>query len=427
MEIQEKLRILSDAAKYDASCSSSGSQCKNTPGGIGTSSNAGICHSFSADGRCISLLKVLLSNCCIYDCQYCVNRSSNDVERASFTPREIAKLTIEFYKRNYIEGLFLSSAVIRNPDYTMEQIIRTIELLRHEYRFNGYIHAKAIPGASPDLVSRLGFLVDRMSVNIELPSRESLRLLAPQKNKENILTPMKQIKNNISESRQELTLYKHAPKFAPSGQSTQMIVGATGESDKAIMTLSQGLYQKMNLKRVFYSAYVPIGTNPLLPTTAPPLLREHRLYQADWLLRYYGFTTEELLSDKNPYFSNIVDPKCQWALAHLGQFPVDINTAPYEMILRVPGIGVRNALKIVKARRYTRLTFEDLKKMRISLKRAKYFITINGKAYQNLWLRQELITPMLLSEKNVPGFGQVSLLDDETTREDCIKCLTGEM
>lgn len=427
MEIQEKLRILSDAAKYDASCSSSGSQRKNTPGGIGTGSNAGICHSFSADGRCISLLKVLLSNCCIYDCQYCVNRSSNDVERASFTPREIAKLTIEFYKRNYIEGLFLSSAVIRNPDYTMEQIIRTIELLRHEYRFNGYIHAKAIPGASPDLVSRLGFLVDRMSVNIELPSRESLRLLAPQKNKENILTPMKQIKNNISESHQELTLYKHAPKFAPSGQSTQMIVGATGESDKAIMTLSQGLYQKMNLKRVFYSAYVPIGTNPLLPTTAPPLLREHRLYQADWLLRYYGFTTEELLSDKNPYFSNIVDPKCQWALAHLGQFPVDINTAPYEMILRVPGIGVRNALKIVKARRYTRLTFEDLKKMRISLKRAKYFITINGKAYQNLWLRQELITPMLLSEKNVPGFGQVSLLDDETTREDCIKCLTGEM
>ena len=427
MEIQEKLRILSDAAKYDASCSSSGSQRKNTPGGIGTGSNAGICHSFSADGRCISLLKVLLSNCCIYDCQYCVNRSSNDVERASFTPREIAKLTIEFYKRNYIEGLFLSSAVIRNPDYTMEQIIHTIELLRHEYRFNGYIHAKAIPGASPDLVSRLGFLVDRMSVNIELPSRESLRLLAPQKNKENILTPMKQIKNNISESRQELTLYKHAPKFAPSGQSTQMIVGATGESDKAIMTLSQGLYQKMNLKRVFYSAYVPIGTNPLLPTTAPPLLREHRLYQADWLLRYYGFTTEELLSDKNPYFSNIVDPKCQWALAHLGQFPVDINTAPYEMILRVPGIGVRNALKIVKARRYTRLTFEDLKKMRISLKRAKYFITINGKAYQNLWLRQELITPMLLSEKNVPGFGQVSLLDDETTREDCIKCLTGEM
>lgn len=427
MEIQEKLRILSDAAKYDASCSSSGSQRKNTPGGIGTGSNAGICHSFSADGRCISLLKVLLSNCCIYDCQYCVNRSSNDVERASFTPREIAKLTIEFYKRNYIEGLFLSSAVIRNPDYTMEQIIRTIELLRHEYRFNGYIHAKAIPGASPDLVSRLGFLVDRMSVNIELPSRESLRLLAPQKNKENILTPMKQIKNNISESRQELTLYKHAPKFAPSGQSTQMIVGATGESDKAIMTLSQGLYQKMNLKRVFYSAYVPIGTNPLLPTTAPPLLREHRLYQADWLLRYYGFTTEELLSDKNPYFSNIVDPKCQWALAHLEQFPVDINTAPYEMILRVPGIGVRNALKIVKARRYTRLTFEDLKKMRISLKRAKYFITINGKAYQNLWLRQELITPMLLSEKNVPGFGQVSLLDDETTREDCIKCLTGEM
>ncbi len=427
MEVKEKLRILAGAARYDASCSSSGSERKNLNNGIGSAFKAGICHSFSGDGRCISLLKVLLSNCCMYDCQYCVNRVSNDVERAAFTPREIADLTIEFYKRNYIEGLFLSSAVFKSPDYTMEQIIKALEILRYEYRFNGYIHAKAIPGASKELVSRLGLLTDRMSVNIELPSQESLRLFAPQKSKENIFTPMKQIKNNIIESKHELTVYKNAPVFAPAGQSTQMIVGASGESDKTIMTLSQSLYQKMSLKRVFYSAYVPIGTNPLLPTTEPPLLREHRLYQADWLLRYYGFTTEELLSDKNPNFSNIIDPKCQWALEHLELFPVDINRAPYEMILRIPGIGVRNALKIVKARRYTKLTFEDLKKMRVSMKRAKYFITVNGKSYNNLWLRQELITPMLLSEKNIPGFGQMSLFDNEVTQEDKVKCLTGEI
>lgn len=427
MEVQEKLRILAGAAKYDASCSSSGSDRKNINNGIGSAFKAGICHSFSGDGRCISLLKVLLSNCCMYDCQYCVNRVSNDVERAAFTPREIADLTIEFYKRNYIEGLFLSSAVFKSPDHTMEQIIKALEILRYEYRFNGYIHAKAIPGASKELIARLGLLTDRMSVNIELPTQESLRLFAPQKSKENIFTPMKQIKNNIIESKHELTVYKNAPKFAPAGQSTQMIVGASGETDKTIMTLSQSLYQKMNLKRVFYSAYVPIGTNPLLPTTEPPLLREHRLYQADWLLRYYGFTTDELLSDKNPNFSNIIDPKCQWALEHLELFPVDINHAPYEMILRIPGIGVRNALKIVKARRYTKLTFEDLKKMRVSMKRAKYFITVNGKSYNNIWIRQELITPMMLSEKNVPGFGQMSLFDNEVTQEDRIKCLTGEI
>ncbi len=427
MEIKEKLRILSDAAKYDVACTSSGSNRKNTKGGIGSGAEAGICHSFSADGRCISLLKILFSNYCIYDCQYCVNRCSNDTERASFTPREIADLTIEFYKRNYIEGLFLSSAVIKDPDYTTEQLIKTIEILRYEYRFNGYIHAKAIPGASKDLIAKLGLLVDRMSVNIELPSQKSLLALAPQKSKENILNPMQQIKNGITESKQELAVYRHAPKFVPAGQSTQMIIGATGESDKAIINLSQGLYKKMNMKRVFYSAYVPVGTNPLLPTTAPPLLREHRLYQADWLLRFYGFTAEELLSEKNPYFSNIIDPKCQWALEHLELFPIDINRAPYEMILRVPGIGVRNALKIVKARRYTHLTFDDLKKMRVSMKRAKYFITAEGKSYGNIWLRQELITPMLLSENGVAGFGQISLFDDQVTGEDRIKCLTGEM
>ncbi len=426
MDVMEKLRILTDAAKYDASCCSSGSERKNTPGGIGTAASAGICHSFSGDGRCISLLKILFTNYCIYDCQYCLNRVSNDVERAAFTPREIADLTIEFYKRNYIEGLFLSSAVIRNPDYTMEQIIEAISILRFEYRFNGYIHAKAIPGASSDLVRQLGFLCDRMSVNIELPSSDSLKKLAPQKTKENIIAPMKQIKGAISESKQEMTVYKHAPSFVPGGQSTQMIIGATPETDRSILTLSENLYKRFSLKRVYYSAYIPIGKNPLLPTTAPPLLREHRLYQADWLLRYYSFTADELLDDENPNFSNLIDPKCEWALRHMEQFPVEINSASYEMILRVPGIGVRSAMKIVKARRYGRLSFSDLKKMRISMKRAKYFVVANGKTYDNIWLRQELVKPMMLAQSGVAGYGQISLFD-EPTREDTVKCLTGEM
>ncbi len=426
MDVMEKLRILTAAAKYDASCCSSGSERENTPNGIGTTASAGICHSFSGDGRCISLLKILLGNYCVYDCQYCLNRVSNDVERAAFTPREIADLTIEFYKRNYIEGLFLSSAVMRNPDYTMERIIEAVSILRSEYRFNGYIHAKAIPGASPELVRRLGFLSDRMSVNIELPSSDSLKRFAPQKTKENIIAPMKQIKGAISESKQEMTVYKHAPSFVPGGQSTQMIIGATPETDRSILTLSENLYKRFSLKRVYYSAYVPIGKNPLLPTTAPPLLREHRLYQADWLLRYYRFTADELLDEDNPNFSNLLDPKCEWALRHMEHFPVEINSAPYEMILRVPGIGVRSAIKIVKARRYGRLSFGDLKKMRISMKRAKYFIVANGKTYDNIWLRQELIKPVMLSESGAAGYGQISLFD-EPAREDTVKCLTGEM
>ena len=426
MDIKEKLHILSDAAKYDVACTSSGSKRTNKNGGIGSAFEAGICHSFSADGRCISLLKVLFSNCCIYDCQYCANRRSNDVPRASFTPREIAELTMEFYRRNYIEGLFLSSAVIKNPDYTTELIISAISILRHEYSFNGYIHAKAIPGASDELVSQLGLLVDRLSVNIELPSQQSLKLLAPQKTKENILSPMRRIRNGITQSKQELAVYRRAPKFVPAGQSTQMIIGATGESDRDIIRLSEGLYGKMQMKRVFYSAYVPVGTNPLLPAGAPPLLREHRLYQADWLLRFYGFSANELLSEGDPYFSNIIDPKCQWALSHLELFPVEINSAPYELLLRVPGIGVRSALKIVKARRYSRLAFEDLKKMRISIKRAKYFITANGRTCDNLWLRYELITPSLLADGGA-GSGQISLFDNNPSREDKVKCLTGEM
>lgn len=423
MDISEKLRILSGAAKYDVSCSSSGSQRKNTPNGIGSGLQAGICHSFSADGRCISLLKILLTNFCIYDCQYCVNRSSNDVERAAFTPEEVAKLTIEFYKRNYIEGLFLSSAVVKNPDYTTELLIKTLSILRNQYHFNGYIHTKAIPGASPELISQLGLLADRMSVNIEMPSADSLKTFAPQKTKENILSPMNHIKNSIVRSKNEIVLYKHAPSFVPSGQSTQMIIGASPESDKTILTLSQNLYDKFSLKRVFFSAYVPLGTNPLLPTVAPPLLREHRLYQADWLLRYYGFRAEELLDDENPNFSTLVDPKCEWALRHPEIFPIEINRAPYQMILRIPGIGVRSAMKIIKARRYTKLSFEDLKKMRISMKRAQYFITVNGKTFNNMRLKSEYTAARLLAGEES---AQISLFDEPHT-EDKIKCLMGEM
>ena len=426
MDISEKLRILTDAAKYDASCCSSGSDRKNTPGGIGPGSIGGICHSFSADGRCISLLKILLTNYCIYDCQYCVNRTSNDIERAAFTPKEIAELTINFYKRNYIEGLFLSSAVIKNPDHTMELLIETLSILRCQYRFNGYIHAKAIPGASQELVERLGLLCDRLSVNIELPSSDALKKFAPQKNKQNILAPMKRIRDGIIQNKQEIAVYKKAPRFAPSGQSTQMIIGASPESDKTILNLSQNLYDKYKLKRVFFSAYIPVGKNPLLPVSAPPLLREHRLYQADWLLRFYDFRAEELFDGGNDNFSNIVDPKCEWALRHLELFPVEINKAPYSMIMRIPGIGVRSAAKIVKCRTVHSLSFEDLRKMRISMKRAKYFITCNGKTYNNLWLRQELVTPMLLADNNVSGYGQISLFD-EPTKEDAVKCLTGEM
>lgn len=423
MDISEKLRILSDAAKYDASCSSSGSQRKNTPGGIGSGSQCGICHSFAADGRCISLLKILLTNYCIYDCQYCINRSSNDVERAAFTPKEIADLTMGFYKRNYIEGLFLSSAVIKSPDHTAELMIEALSILRHQYKFNGYIHAKAIPGASQELIERLGLLADRMSVNIELPSSASLKTFAPQKTKENILSPMKQIKNSIIQSKHELTVYRHAPTFAPSGQSTQMIIGASPESDKSILTLSENLYDKFKLKRVFFSAYIPLGKNPLLPVTAPPLLREHRLYQADWLLRFYGFRANELLSDENPNFSTLIDPKCEWALRHLDLFPVEINTASYQMILRVPGIGVRNALKIVKARKYTSLSFSDLKKMRVSLKRAQYFITANGKTFNNMRIKSEYTAAALIA---MEGHSQISIFD-EPSKEDKIKCLTGEI
>lgn len=388
MDLLEKLTILSDAAKYDAACTSSGVKRKFQPGKIGntTSSIAGCCHSFSADGRCITLLKVLMTNCCVYDCKYCVNRRSNDTRRTAFTPRELAELTIGFYRRNYIEGLFLSSGVLRNADYTTEQMICALRILRHDYGFNGYIHAKAIPGTSPELVQQLGLLADRLSVNIELPSQQGLQTLAPDKNREAILRPMGQIRDHVLQSRQELVKYKHAPAFAPAGQSTQLIVGATEDSDRHILRLTEALYQKYRLKRVFYSAYVPVVENSLLPAldTKPPLLREHRLYQADWLLRFYGFRAEELLDEAHPDFNPLLDPKCSWAVAHLEQFPVEIMKAEYEVLLRVPGIGPVSARRIVSARRTAHLRWEDLKKLGVVVKRAQYFIVCGGYAAPGL-------------------------------------------
>ena len=378
--LMDKLRILTDAAKYDVACTSSGLDRKGQAGGLGSAVACGICHSFAADGRCISLLKVLMSNACAYNCSYCVNRRENDVPRATFTPRELADLTIEFYKRNYIEGLFLSSAVVKNPDYTCERMLATLRLLREEYRFGGYIHAKAIPGADPRLIQAIGALADRMSVNIELPSQKSLNLLAPEKKKEAILAPMAQIREGIAASRYELARYAHAPRFAPAGQSTQLIIGATPETDRQILLLSAALYKKYALKRVFYSAYMPVVAGPNLPALGqrPPLLREHRLYQADWLLRYYGFAAEELLDEAHPNFHPLLDPKCNWALNHMEQFPVEVNRAPLETLLRVPGVGVKSARRIVAARRTGTLTFESLKKLGVVLKRLTVTLSMGG-------------------------------------------------
>ena len=383
MDVLEKLTILTDAAKYDAACTSSGGNRAAKKGYIGNTSTsvAGCCHTFSADGRCVSLLKVLLTNRCVYDCKYCVNRRSNDTRRAAFTPEELADLTISFYRRNYIEGLFLSSGVFRSPDYTTELMIRTLRLLRETYRFNGYIHAKAIPGTAPELVEQLGLLADRLSVNIELPSEAGLKTLAPDKTKSAILTPMRQIQARNCQNKEELIKYRHAPKFAPAGQSTQLIVGATPDSDFHILRLTQGLYDRYHLKRVFYSAYVPVMEHALLPAkdVKPPLLREHRLYQADWLLRCYGCRAEELLDEQHRDFDTRVDPKCSWALAHLEFFPVEVNTADYETLLRIPGVGVISAKRILSARRAGRLRIDDLPKLGVVMKRAQYFLTASGK------------------------------------------------
>ena len=386
MTLEEKLKILADSAKYDASCSSSGSTRKNT-GGIGNAAVNGICHSFASDGRCISLLKILMTNACIYDCKYCINRRSNNVPRAIFTPEEICGITINFYKRNYIEGLFLSSAIIKSPDYTMERLIETIYLLRYKYKFNGYIHAKAIPGASPYLIKKLGSLVDRLSTNIELPTDTSLKMLAPDKKTKDINNSMITIRNNISKT------------FAPAGSSTQMIIGATKDSDKDILEKSANMYKYFHLKRVFYSAYIPVNQDKMLPSISiPPLKRENRLYQADWLLRFYKFSVNELF-DNNNNFNYLVDPKTDWALRHLEEFPKEINKVSFNELIRIPGIGITSAKKIVSARKVFKIEFKDLKNMGVSLKRAKYFITCNNKYFNNLsYLNKEFITINLLND-----------------------------
>lgn len=422
MDLKRKLEILADAAKYDVACTSSGVDRKNDGKGIGNCIAPGICHSFSGDGRCVSLLKILFTNECIYDCRYCINRRSNDVPRATFTPREVCDLTIGFYKRNYIEGLFLSSGIIRNPDVTMELLYQTLYQLRNEYHFQGYIHVKAIPGASPELVERLGYLADRMSVNLELPTEESLKILAPQKLRPKMLAPIQQVQQVRRENKQELMLYRHAPRFVPAGQSTQMIIGASGENDFQIMKVAEKMYKTYEMKRVFYSAFIRVNDDSLLPALpgGPPLLREHRLYQADWLLRFYGFETDELLSEDKPDFNVFLDPKCDWALRHLDQFPVEVMRADYYTLLRVPGIGYRSAQRIVKARRLGTLDYTVLKKMGVVLKRAIYFITCGGKQMYPVKLQEDYILRNILDGKErlpsgvgkTPDYEQLSLFDD---------------
>lgn len=482
LTIQQKLEILSDAAKYDVSCSSSGVGRSNNGQGIGNSVACGVCHSFSADGRCISLLKILFTNECIYDCRYCINRVSNDMVRTAFTPEEVCTLTMEFYRRNYIEGLFLSSGIIGSPDNTMELLCETVMLLRVKYHFGGYIHLKGIPGASEDLINMAGWYADRMSVNLELPTADGLKRLAPHKNRKNILTPMRQIQRGITDNRSylemkdivtqpacineeklvredgtnerilseaggllsnvaeavpgicddggrrgypsDITAKKAARKFVPAGQSTQMIIGATEETDYHIVTVAEALYNKFDLKRVFYSAFINVNKDDMLPSQpggrGVPLLREHRLYQADWLLRYYGFKASELLSEDKPNFNVFLDPKCDWAIRHLEQFPVEINRADYYTLLRVPGIGVTSAKRIVKARRASALNFEDIRKMGVVLKRALYFITCSGRMMYSTKIDENYITNSLVGVERVKNFEieynvsykQLSLFDD---------------
>lgn len=505
-DLEEKLRILSDAAKYDVACTSSGVDRKGEKGSLGNSRACGICHSFAADGRCISLLKVLLSNDCIYDCKYCINRRSNQRVRTSFTPEELCTITIEFYKRNYIEGLFLSSGVVKNPTYTMELMYRTLFLLRNQYHFRGYIHAKAVPGAAPEIIQGIGYLADRMSINMELPTKESLQLLAPGKSHQAILQPMGQIRQQIQDYRlsigksasmerhfgnQYLTggifssgskssrkleeqtgalsghartpsesalpgiaspadsfsektplLKKDSRPFAPAGQSTQMIIGATRENDYQLLKVTQAMYQQYDLKRVFFSAYIPLNEDRDLPSlnTAPPLLREHRLYQADWLLRYYGFQADDLLSPSRPNFNIFLDPKCDWALRHLELFPIEVSTASYQNLLKVPGIGNKSAWRILQARRLGRLNFSSLKTMGVVLKRAQYFITCHGKMRYHTPIEEDFITRQLTqSEKSTlwdlehpQTYRQLSLFDDNflevpPTIEDSRKILSGQL
>ena len=385
-EILEKLKTLAESAKYDVSCASSGTTRKSTPGGIGSTAGWGICHSFTEDGRCVSLLKIMLTNFCIYDCAYCINRRSNDLKRATFAVEELVELTIEFYRRNYIEGLFLSSGVINTPDYTMERMVRVLKELRTTHRFNGYIHMKSIPGASQQLVHEAGLYADRLSVNIEIPTEQNLKMLAPEKDHESVYKPMLYIQQGVLESAEERQKHRSAPRFAPAGQSTQMIIGATDETDKQILFTSAALYNRPSMKRVYYSGYIPVNTyDSRLPSLKQaPLVRENRLYQADWLMRFYEFGVDEIVDEKHPDLDLEIDPKLAWALRNPQHFPVDINKADYSMILRIPGIGVKSAKLIVMSRRYSKLKSADLKKMGIVMKKAKYFITCNELAVQNV-------------------------------------------
>ncbi len=442
MELNEKLEILADAAKYDVSCTSSGSERRGKPGQLGNAVKAGICHSFSADGRCISLLKILFTNQCVYDCRYCINRRSNDVRRAAFTPEEVCRLTVEFYRRNYIEGLFLSSGVLESPDHTMDLLFQTLWKLRCEYGFNGYIHVKAIPGADPELIRMTGLLADRMSVNLELPTSEGLRMLAPSKSRSRILAPMRQIQRGIAAGKQEIVPRKGFRSFVPAGQSTQMIVGATRDSDFQLLAVAEALYRNYEMKRVFYSAFVRVNDDSLLPALpgGPPLLREHRLYQADWLMRFYGFRADELLTEDRPNFNLFLDPKCDWALRNMNRFPIEVNTADYAELLRVPGIGVRSARRIIAARRGSRLDFPDLKKMGVVLKRAAFFLTCGGRMMYPVRMDADAVAARLVGEEqrrawdieHRDAYRQMSMFDDgflnpAPAPEDAGSVLSGQM
>lgn len=405
--IQEKLEVLADAAKYDVSCASSGSTRKNTPTGLGNATGMGICHTYTQDGRCVSLLKILLTNYCIFDCAYCVSRRSNDIKRAAFTVQEVVDLTINFYKRNYIEGLFLSSGIFKNADYTMERLVRIAKKLREEHQFNGYIHLKAIPGASEELIHEAGLYADRLSVNLEIPSEKSLKKVAPEKSYPTAYQPMDFLKEKIETYQQEKGLIKSTPKFTPGGQSTQLVIGATPENDYAVLNLANSLYQEQKLKRVYYSGYIPVSEDQRLPQLREaPLRRENRLYQADWLMRFYHFKVEEIVDQQYPDLDNELDPKLAYALRHPEYFPVDINKADYEWILRIPGIGIKSAQKIIKARRFGKLREEHLKKIGIVWKRAKYFLICAGQNFIHLGFQPELIRTKILSStrtKAAPG------------------------
>lgn len=425
MDLSEKLKILTDGAKYDVACTSSGVDRSNKGKGMGDAHACGICHTFASDGRCVSLLKILYTNECIYDCKYCINRKSNDVPRASFTPDEVCKLTMEFYRRNYIEGLFLSSGILKSPDFTMGLVYETLWKLRNEHHFFGYIHVKAIPGASPEIIEKIGFLADRMSTNLELPTKESLKELAPNKCHKNMLMSMKQIQigsgNLIPSSGDGYSLItktgrKKQSKFVPAGQSTQMIIGATPETDYQLMSVTEYMYKQFKMKRVFYSAFVDVNHNidAPAPVGPNPLLREHRLYQADWLLRFYGFNVKELLNENHPNFNVVLDPKCDWAVNHLELFPVEIMRADYYTLLRVPGLGVKSARRIMSARRYGVIDFDGLKRMGVVLKRAAYFITCNGKTMFPLRLDKDFIARSIAADDRKQLF---SIEEDTTYRQ----------